>query len=84
METLFGPKYPVCFIWAPLAPEGPKLGTLSGFIPCAGITNAVNLSHGKYSYLQTVFPGGKWTEVFLDSRRERHLVCRITRRRDHR
>jgi hypothetical protein len=30
-----------------------------------GITNAINLNHeGKYPDLQTVAPGGKWTESF--------------------
>ena len=33
--------------------------------PMAGITNAVNLNHdGKYPALQTLAPGGKWSESF--------------------
>jgi len=64
VETLFGPKYPVAVIWAPPAPEGQTRDFIC-FEPMAGITNAVNLSHeGKYSDLQTVAPGGKWTESF--------------------
>jgi aldose 1-epimerase len=64
VETLFGPKYPVAVIWAPPAPEGQTRDFIC-FEPMTGITSAVNLQHeGKYSGLQTVAPGAKWTESF--------------------
>ncbi len=64
VETLFGPKYSVAVIWAPPAPSGETRDFIC-FEPMAGITDAVNLNHaGKYAGLQSVAPGGKWTESF--------------------
>jgi len=64
VEALFGPKYPVAIVWAPPAPAGQTRDFIC-FEPMAGITNAVNLAHtGKYSTLQTVTAGGKWSERF--------------------
>ena len=64
VETLFGPKYPVAVIYAPPALEGQTRDFVC-IEPMAGITNAVNLHHqGKYSELQIVAPGAKWTESF--------------------
>jgi aldose 1-epimerase len=64
VEELLGPKYSVALIWNPPAP----MGETREFIciePMAGITNAVNLYHeGKYSDLQILSAGGKWTESF--------------------
>ena len=59
VEALFGPKYPVAVIWEP--PGQPFIC----FEPMTAITNGVNLQHeGKYSGLQSVPAGGKWTESF--------------------
>jgi aldose 1-epimerase len=64
VETMFGPKYPAAVIFAPPAPEGQTRDFIC-FEPMTGITNAINLNHeGKYPDLQTVAPGGKWTESF--------------------
>jgi aldose 1-epimerase len=64
VETLFGPRYPVAVIFAPPAPEGQTRDFIC-FEPMTGITNAVNLFHeGKYPGLQSVAPGGQWTESF--------------------
>ena len=59
VEALFGRNYPAAVVWEPAGRE------FVCFEPMAGITNAVNLNHdGKYPDLQTVPPGGKWTESF--------------------
>jgi aldose 1-epimerase len=59
VEALFGRNYPAAVVWEPAGRE------FICFEPMAGITNAVNLNHaGKYPELQTVAPGGKWTESF--------------------
>jgi aldose 1-epimerase len=64
IELLFGPRYPVAVIWEPASPQGRALDFIC-VEPMAGITNAMNLYHaGKYSGLQTVPSGGKWTESF--------------------
>ena len=64
VETLFGPKYPVAIVWEPPAPAGETRDFIC-FEPMTGITSAVNLQHeGKYSGLQMVAPGSKWTESF--------------------
>jgi aldose 1-epimerase len=64
IETLFGPNYRVATVYLPpLRPWEPQ-----EFIciePLTAIINGVNLSRqGKYSDLQTVTPGGEWTESF--------------------
>jgi aldose 1-epimerase len=59
VEALFGRNYPVAVIWEPPGRD------FICFEPMTGITDAVNLNHaGKYPDLQTVPPGGKWTESF--------------------
>jgi aldose 1-epimerase len=59
VEALFGRNYPAAVVWEPAGRE------FICFEPMAGITDAVNLNHaGKYPNLQTVAPGGKWTESF--------------------
>jgi aldose 1-epimerase len=59
VEAMFGPNYPAAVVWEPAGRE------FICFEPMAGITDAVNLHHaGKYPELQTVPPGGKWTESF--------------------
>jgi len=64
VEVMIGPKYPVALIWDPPAPSGETRDFVC-IEPMAGLTNAVNLNHeGKYSDLQSVPPGGKWTESF--------------------
>ena len=64
VEVLFGPKYQVAVVWEPADPNG-KPREFICFESMAGITNAPNLNHeGKYPDLQTVAPGGKWTESF--------------------
>lgn len=63
IEILFGPKYPVVVLWEP-----PARSPDSEFFcvePMSGVTNAINLAHeGKYAGLQSVPPGGTWTESF--------------------
>ncbi|HEY2012578.1 MAG TPA: aldose 1-epimerase [Bryobacteraceae bacterium] len=64
VETLFGPKYPVATIWLPTGPGGQPREFIC-FEPLATIISGVNLAHeGKWNGLQTVPPGGKWTESF--------------------
>lgn len=64
VETLFGPKYPVAIVWEPNNQSGQPQPFIC-FEPMTGITSAVNLAHdGKYPDLQTVPPGGKWSESF--------------------
>jgi aldose 1-epimerase len=59
VEVMFGRNYPVGLVWEPAGRE------FVCFEPMAGITNAVNLNHdGKYPALQTLAPGGKWSESF--------------------
>ena len=59
VEALFGRNYPAAVVWEPAGRQ------FICFEPMAGITDAVNLNHqGKYPDLQTVAPGGKWTESF--------------------
>ncbi len=64
IELLFGQGFPVAVVWEPELQKGQT----SGFVciePMTGITNGVNLNHeGKYSALQTVPAGGKWTGSF--------------------
>jgi aldose 1-epimerase len=64
VETLFGPKYPVATIWLPSGPGGQPREFIC-FEPLTTIISGVNLAQeGKYSGLQTVPAGGKWTESF--------------------
>jgi aldose 1-epimerase len=64
VETLFGPKYTVATIWLPTGPNGQPREFIC-FEPLAAIISGVNLAHeGKYPGLQTLAPGGKWTESF--------------------
>jgi aldose 1-epimerase len=64
VETLFGSKYRVATIWLPAPPPGETREFIC-FEPLAAIISGVNLAHeGKYSDLQTVPAGGKWTESF--------------------
>ncbi len=64
VETLFGPKYRVATIYLP----PPLTDDAREFIciePLTAIISGVNLARqGKYSDLQTVPPGGTWTESF--------------------
>lgn len=55
----FGPKYPVSVLWEP--PNRPFFC----IEPMSGPTDVLNLAHdGKWDQLQTVAPGGLWTESF--------------------
>jgi aldose 1-epimerase len=64
VETLFGPKYPVVTIWLPTPPPGETREFIC-FEPLTTIINGLNLAHDiKYSGLQMVPAGGKWTESF--------------------
>ncbi len=59
VSVLYGPKYPIAVVYAP-----PGRNFIC-FEPMAAPTNAFNLAHeGKYKELQSVSPGGKWTESF--------------------
>lgn len=64
LETSFGPKYPVAVVWVPNA-QGGQPQPFACIEPMAGITSATNLAQdGKFPALQTVAPGGRWTESF--------------------
>ena len=64
VETLFGPKYPVATIWLPAGPGGQPRDFIC-FEPLTTIISGVNLAHeGKYSGLQSLPAGEKWTESF--------------------
>ena len=64
VETLFGPKYRVATIYLPAPPPGETREFIC-FEPLAAIISGINLAHkGRYSDLQTVLPGEKWTESF--------------------
>jgi aldose 1-epimerase len=64
VETLFGPKFTVATVWLPSGPDGQPRPFIC-FEPLATIISGVNLAHeGKWSGLQTVPAGGKWTESF--------------------
>lgn len=55
----YGPKYPVAVVYSPVGRE------FICFEPMTGLTNAFNLAHaGLYKELQSVPPGGTWTEEF--------------------
>ena len=64
VETLLGPKYPVVTIWLPNGPGGQPREFIC-FEPLTTIINGVNLAHdGKWSGLQMLPAGEKWTESF--------------------
>ena len=64
IEVMLGPKFVVALIWDPPAPAGQTRDFVC-IEPMAAITNALNLNHeGKYPDLQSVPPGGKWSESF--------------------
>ena len=55
----FGPKYPVAIVFAPATRP------VICFEPMSGVTDGFNLHHaGLYPELQSVAPGGVWTESF--------------------
>jgi len=58
----FGPKFPVAVVYAP------KGGSFVCFEPMASQTNAFNMTQaGKDGSLQTIAPGGTWSESFFIS-----------------
>ena len=64
VEAVFGPKFVVALIYDPPAPPG-ETREFVCIEPMAGITDALNLNReGKYPDLQSVPPGGKWSESF--------------------
>jgi aldose 1-epimerase len=64
VETMFGPKFNVVTIWFPAPPPGQTRDFVC-FEPLTTIIDGLNLAQqGKYSGLQSVAPGGKWTESF--------------------
>src|SRR5688572_11960095 len=64
VETMFGPKFSVATIWLPSGPGGQPREFIC-FEPLSTIISGVNLAHeGKWSGLQTLAPGAKWTESF--------------------
>ncbi|HEV2355370.1 MAG TPA: aldose 1-epimerase [Puia sp.] len=59
VEVMFGPNYPVATIWLP--PGRPFIA----FESLTAIIDGLNLARqGKYSALQILPPGGKWTDSF--------------------
>jgi aldose 1-epimerase len=59
VEAIFGPKYQVATIWLPPSQHYVAMESLTALI------DGLNLARqGKYPALQTVPPGGKWTESF--------------------
>jgi len=64
VEAMLGPKFAVALIYDPPAPPGETREFIC-IEPMAALTNALNLNHaGKYPELQSVPPGGRWTESF--------------------
>ncbi len=64
VEAMFGPKYPVAVVWEPAPPPGQTREFIC-FEPMTAITSGVNLAHeGKYTGLQSVPAGGRWSESF--------------------
>ena len=64
VEVLFGQKWQAAVVWEPNDADGHPREFIC-FEPMAGITNAVNLNHeSKYPELQSVPPGGTWSESF--------------------
>jgi aldose 1-epimerase len=73
LDVLVGPLYRAMVVYAPkpAAPGGQNPGASSAnrnfvcFEPMAAITNAMNMAHkGTYKELQSIAPGGTWTERF--------------------
>jgi aldose 1-epimerase len=61
VEVVFGPNYRAAVVYAPAGAQN----NFICFEPMAGITNAVNMAHkGTYGELQSIAPGGSWTESF--------------------
>jgi aldose 1-epimerase len=59
ISVRFGPRFPIAVVYAP---QGRNVVC---FEPMTAITNAFNLAHaGAYRGLQSIAPGGKWTESF--------------------
>jgi aldose 1-epimerase len=59
VTVTYGPKYTVAVVYAP-----PGRGFIC-FEPMSGVTNAFNLAHsGVYKELQSIPPGGRWSESF--------------------
>jgi aldose 1-epimerase len=64
VEAMFGPKYPVAVVWEPAPPPGQTRDFIC-FEPMTAVTSGVNLAHdGKYSALQSIPAGARWTESF--------------------
>ena len=64
VEAILGRGFAVALIYDPPAPAGQTRDFVC-IEPMTAITNALNLNHaGKYPNLQSVAPGGKWTESF--------------------
>ncbi|MDX2154558.1 MAG: aldose 1-epimerase [Bryobacteraceae bacterium] len=64
VHVVYGPKYPVAVVYAP-----PGRGFVC-FEPMTAPTNALNLAQaGLYKDLQSIAPGGRWTESFWISAR---------------
>ena len=71
LEVIYGPNYRASVVYSPSPAAGlanPTPQQARNFIcfePMAGITNALNLAHkGVYKELQSVPPGGTWSESF--------------------
>ena len=73
LDVVVGPNYRAMVIYAPKpAPAGAQNPNASAanrnficFEPMAAITNAMNLAHkGVYKELQSIAPGGTWSESF--------------------
>lgn len=59
ISVRFGPKFPVAIVYAP------ESNNVVCFEPMTGITNGFNLAHqGLFKNLQSIPPGGTWTESF--------------------
>jgi len=59
LDVLLGPRYRSAVVWAP------KPQNFICFEPMAAVTNALNLAHkGLYKELQSIPPGGTWSESF--------------------
>jgi aldose 1-epimerase len=59
ISVKFGPKFPIAVVYAPHTRD------VVCFEPMTGLTNGFNLAHeGLFKNLQSVAPGGSWTESF--------------------
>lgn len=59
ISVIYGPKYDVAVVYAPPGRD------FVCFEPMVGVTNVFNLAHaGKYPRLQSIPPGGSWSESF--------------------